>query len=163
MTILCPACPTTTPHRRCVASKAVRDPPHLAVMPLCYSTEELLRLRASPLVCKPEHLPPLEEWMGYDDHAHIPFSFLLTYSLVHPKIRNRGAFRSLGEGWMTPQIRASSHAEDPLPKNQAQVGSETPGVLPRLTWSSISRTYHFRSTDDSVCFCQLPECRQTSK
>ncbi|KAA6409217.1 MAG: hypothetical protein FRX48_06770 [Lasallia pustulata] len=29
-----------------------------------YQREELLRLRASPLVCKPEGLPPVEEWMG---------------------------------------------------------------------------------------------------
>ncbi|KZF23291.1 hypothetical protein L228DRAFT_237872 [Xylona heveae TC161] len=29
-----------------------------------YTSEQLLRLRDSPLVCKPENLPPIEEWMG---------------------------------------------------------------------------------------------------
>jgi hypothetical protein len=30
-----------------------------------YSLDELLRLRTSPLVRKPDSLPPEEEWMGY--------------------------------------------------------------------------------------------------
>ena len=30
-----------------------------------YTADELLRLRESPLVCKPPSLPPIEEWMGY--------------------------------------------------------------------------------------------------
>jgi hypothetical protein len=30
-----------------------------------YSVDELLRLKASPLVCKPDGLQPIEEWMGY--------------------------------------------------------------------------------------------------
>lgn len=30
-----------------------------------YTHDELLRLRKSPLVCKPVSLPPVEEWMGY--------------------------------------------------------------------------------------------------
>jgi hypothetical protein len=30
-----------------------------------YSVDELLRLRASPLIRKPDNLPPEEEWMGY--------------------------------------------------------------------------------------------------
>ncbi|KAL8823128.1 MAG: hypothetical protein Q9191_006152, partial [Dirinaria sp. TL-2023a] len=35
-----------------------------------YQREELLRLRASPLVEKPANLPPLEEWMGAQpDHS----------------------------------------------------------------------------------------------
>ncbi|OAP62641.1 hypothetical protein AYL99_01868 [Fonsecaea erecta] len=29
-----------------------------------YSVEDLLKLRASPLICKPPNLPPIEEWMG---------------------------------------------------------------------------------------------------
>ncbi|KEF53388.1 uncharacterized protein A1O9_10363 [Exophiala aquamarina CBS 119918] len=29
-----------------------------------YSVEDLLKLRASPLICKPPNLPPMEEWMG---------------------------------------------------------------------------------------------------
>ncbi|KAF7512177.1 hypothetical protein GJ744_002339 [Endocarpon pusillum] len=33
-------------------------------MLLCYTVEQLLLLRTSPLVCKPEDFPPLEEWMG---------------------------------------------------------------------------------------------------
>lgn len=31
-----------------------------------YSVEDLLKLRASPLICKPPNLPPIEEWMGYE-------------------------------------------------------------------------------------------------
>jgi hypothetical protein len=31
-----------------------------------YNVDELLRLRASPLIHKPENLPPVEEWMGYN-------------------------------------------------------------------------------------------------
>ncbi|KAL6719127.1 hypothetical protein ACLMJK_003364 [Lecanora helva] len=33
-------------------------------MPQSYSRNELLRLRESPLVCKPANLPSVEEWMG---------------------------------------------------------------------------------------------------
>ncbi|KIW86454.1 hypothetical protein Z517_01851 [Fonsecaea pedrosoi CBS 271.37] len=29
-----------------------------------YSVEDLLKLRASPLICRPANLPPIEEWMG---------------------------------------------------------------------------------------------------
>jgi len=29
-----------------------------------YSVEDLLKLRASPLICRPPNLPPIEEWMG---------------------------------------------------------------------------------------------------
>lgn len=31
-----------------------------------YTAEELLHLRESPLVVKPDNLPPVEEWMGYE-------------------------------------------------------------------------------------------------
>ncbi|KIW21518.1 hypothetical protein PV08_02098 [Exophiala spinifera] len=30
-----------------------------------YSVEDLLKLRASPLICRPPNLPPIEEWMGH--------------------------------------------------------------------------------------------------
>lgn len=30
-----------------------------------YSVEDLLKLRASPLIGRPANLPPIEEWMGY--------------------------------------------------------------------------------------------------
>ena len=30
-----------------------------------YNVDELLRLRASPLIQKPDNLAPVEEWMGY--------------------------------------------------------------------------------------------------
>jgi hypothetical protein len=30
-----------------------------------YSVDELLHLKASPLVRKPDGLQPIEEWMGY--------------------------------------------------------------------------------------------------
>ena len=30
-----------------------------------YSVDDLLKLRASPLICKPPNLPAIEEWMGY--------------------------------------------------------------------------------------------------
>ncbi|KAJ9634994.1 hypothetical protein H2204_005949 [Knufia peltigerae] len=32
-----------------------------------YSVEDLLKLRASPLICRPPNLPPIEEWMGTQD------------------------------------------------------------------------------------------------
>lgn len=35
--------------------------------PRRYTTEELLALKDSPLVKKPDGLPPIEEWMGYDE------------------------------------------------------------------------------------------------
>ena len=37
---------------------------HTSLMARQYTQEELLGLRASPLVCKPATLPPVEEWMG---------------------------------------------------------------------------------------------------
>lgn len=45
-------------------------------MLLCYTVEQLLRLRASPLVCKPEDFPPPEEWMGY---ANLQYPFPVLY------------------------------------------------------------------------------------
>ncbi len=35
-----------------------------ALEPRRYDPEELLRLAKSPLVKKPDGLPPIEEWMG---------------------------------------------------------------------------------------------------
>ncbi|KIV87801.1 hypothetical protein PV11_03323 [Exophiala sideris] len=32
-----------------------------------YSVDDLLKLRASPLICRPANLPPIEEWMGAQD------------------------------------------------------------------------------------------------
>ncbi|EXJ78809.1 hypothetical protein A1O1_09211 [Capronia coronata CBS 617.96] len=36
-------------------------------MPGVYSVEDLLKLRASPLICRPANLPPIEEWMGVQE------------------------------------------------------------------------------------------------
>lgn len=71
-------------------------------MPLCYSIEELLRLRTSPLVCKPDNLPPLEEWTG-----------------VLPDVKQKGLLPSRGKldghTYQSEQLRtrpsnADSHA-----------------------------------------------------
>ncbi|KIX08629.1 uncharacterized protein Z518_03285 [Rhinocladiella mackenziei CBS 650.93] len=35
-----------------------------------YSVEDLLKLRASPLICRPPNLPPIEEWMGTQDTSN---------------------------------------------------------------------------------------------
>lgn len=39
------------------------------VEPRRYCREELLAIRDSPLVKKPDDLPPIEEWMGYENAA----------------------------------------------------------------------------------------------
>ena len=37
-------------------------------MSLHYTADQLLHLRESPLIRKPDGLPPPEQWMGYDIH-----------------------------------------------------------------------------------------------
>lgn len=46
--------------RRCPIMSSVMETP----APRRYEIDELLLLSKSPLVCKPEGLPPIEEWMG---------------------------------------------------------------------------------------------------
>jgi len=56
-----------------------------------YSHGELLKLRESPLVCKPANLPPVEEWMGQVQFYHHYNDIILTYtsgpSLIRTKIK----------------------------------------------------------------------------
>lgn len=40
-----------------------------------YHIDELLVLRASPLVTKPDKLPPIEEWMGYGIYQRLFATF----------------------------------------------------------------------------------------
>lgn len=60
-----------------------------------YTAEELLKLRESPLVCKPASLPPVEEWMGYVQVVIIGKSPRLTLiqgqfpTKTRPRIRTR--------------------------------------------------------------------------